>query len=56
MAGSVWVRVLAQPDIPEGTLIPASAKRIKCDRPGCPVMFIKVHPCQKYCDPQCRPK
>ena len=54
VAGSVYVRVLAQPEIPEGVLIPASAKVIKCARPGCPVWFVKVHPRQEYHDPSCR--
>lgn len=54
VAGSVYVKVLAQPDVPEGVLIPASAKVIKCARPGCPVWFIKVHPRQMYHDPSCR--
>lgn len=55
VAGSVWVRVLARPDISEGVLIPANAKEIKCARPGCPVRFIRVHPNQKYHDRECRP-
>lgn len=54
VAGSVWVKVLASPDIPEGVLIPASAKAVKCARPGCPVQFIKTHPNQKYHDKECR--
>ncbi len=54
MAGSVYVRVLAQPEIPEGILIPANAKVIKCARPGCPVWFVRVHPRQEYHDPSCR--
>lgn len=54
VAGSVWVKVLASPDIPEGVLIPASAKAIKCARPGCPVWFIRTHPRQSYHDPSCR--
>lgn len=55
VTGSVWVRVLAQPDIQEGVLIPAGAKVVKCARPGCPVLFVKTHPNQKYHDPDCRP-
>jgi hypothetical protein len=53
VAGSVWVRVLASPDIPEGALIPASAKVIKCAKPGCPVRFVRIHPRQIYHDPEC---
>jgi hypothetical protein len=54
VAGTVYVKVLAQPDIPEGVLIPANAKVVKCARPGCPVMFVKVHPRQRYHDASCR--
>lgn len=54
VAGSVWVKVLASPDIPEGALIPAGAKVIKCARPGCPVRFVRVHPRQAYHDVSCR--
>jgi len=54
VAGSVYVKVLAQPDIPEGVLLPANAQVDKCARPGCPVWFVKVHPRQEYHDPQCR--
>ncbi len=54
VAGSIYVKVLAQPDIPEGVLIPANAKVVKCARPGCPVWFIKIHPRQIYHDPTCR--
>ncbi len=54
VAGSVYVRVLAQPEIPEGVLLPAKAKVVKCATPGCPVWFIKVHPRQIYHDTSCR--
>ena len=54
VAGSVWVRVLANPDLREGTLIPASAKVLKCARPGCPVWFVRVHPRQIFHDARCR--
>lgn len=53
VAGSVWVKVLAQPDVPEGVLIPATAKVVKCARPGCPVWFVRVHPRQVYHDREC---
>ncbi len=54
VAGSVYVKVLAQPDVPEGVLIPVNAKVVKCARPGCPIWFVKVHPRQKYHDPSCK--
>lgn len=53
VAGSVWVKVLAQPDVPAGVLIPATAKVVKCARPGCPVWFVRVHPRQVYHDREC---
>jgi hypothetical protein len=53
VAGSVWVKVLAQPDVPEGVLIPRTARVVKCARPGCPVWFVKVHPRQMYHDREC---
>lgn len=56
VAGSVWVKVLANPDVPEGVLIPAAAKVLKCARPGCPVRFVRVHPRQIYHDADCRGK
>lgn len=56
VAGSVWLKVLASPEIPEGVLIPANAKVVKCARPGCPVWFIRTHPRQVYHDPECRGK
>jgi hypothetical protein len=56
VAGSVWVRVLASPDMVEGTLIPAGAKRVKCARPGCPVWFVRTHPRMVYHDAECRLK
>ena len=54
-AGMVYIKALAMPDIPEGALIPANAKHIKCARPGCPVVFVKTHPRQIYHDPKCSP-
>lgn len=56
VAGAVFVKVLAQPGIPEGVLIPRNAKAVKCARPECPVRFIKTHPRQKYHDVSCRTK
>jgi hypothetical protein len=54
VAGSVFVKVLASPEIPEGVLLPAGSQVIKCKRPGCPVRFIKTHPSQAYHHPACR--
>lgn len=55
VAGAVSRTVMAQPEIPDGVLIPASAKAVKCAKPGCQIMFIKTHPRQKYHDPKCKP-
>ena len=54
VAGSVYVKVLAQPSIPEGVLLPAKAQVVKCATPGCAVWFIKIHPRQIYHDASCR--
>jgi hypothetical protein len=55
VAGAAYVRVLADPrQVPEGVLIPAAARVIKCARPGCHVWFVRIHPRQKYHDPDCR--
>jgi hypothetical protein len=54
VAGARGIQVLAASNIPEGVLIPATAEAVKCARPGCPVWFVKVHPGQKYHDPNCR--
>lgn len=55
VAGSAWVRVLADPEqVREGVLIPAGARVVKCARPGCPVWFVRVHPRQVYHDVACR--
>lgn len=54
IAGAVYVRILASPDIPEGVLLPTNARIIKCARPGCPVKFIRTHPSQRYHHPNCR--
>ena len=54
VAGSVYVKLLAQPNIPEGVLLPAKAQVVKCATPGCPIWFIKLHPRQKYHDESCR--
>jgi hypothetical protein len=54
VAGAVWLRVLAQPGIQEGVLIPRGAVVVKCANPGCKVKFIKTNPLQRYHDPECR--
>lgn len=54
VAGARYVKVLAQPNIPEGVLIPSNATTAKCAAPGCPVTFVKTNPFQKYHDPTCR--
>lgn len=55
VAGASYIKVLADENkIPEGVLIPSSAIVLKCQRPGCPIWFVRVHPSQKYHDPECR--
>lgn len=54
LAGADWVKVLAYPGrIPEGALIPATAQVIRCARPGCPVMFVRTSPAQRFHDYSC---
>lgn len=54
VAGAEWVKVLAYPgQVPEGALVPASAEVARCARPGCPVLFIKINPLQRYHDKAC---
>ena len=55
VAGSVYIKVLAQSNVPDGILIPANARIVKCARPGCPIWFVKTHPNQIYHDEECRP-
>lgn len=53
-AGMTEVVVMAlATQIPTGSVIPRGAKVIKCATPGCPVRFLRVHPRQKYHDPDC---
>lgn len=55
VAGSEIVQVYAYPgQVPAGTVIPRSAQVISCARPGCIVKFIRVHPFQRYHDPECQ--
>jgi transcriptional regulator with XRE-family HTH domain len=55
VGGAVTVRVLAAPgQVPEGALIPRGAKVVRCARPGCNVLFVRINPLQRYHDPDCR--
>lgn len=55
VAGGEYVRVLAYPgQVPEGTVIPRAAQVVRCQRPGCPVLFIRTHPSQRFHDPSCQ--
>ena len=38
----------------DGTYIPWNAKVIKCANPECNIMFVRLHPSQKYHDKKCR--
>lgn len=50
---TVIVQVHARPEI-AGALV--TGKAIKCDRPGCPVKFVKHHPSQRFHSPYCQKK
>lgn len=55
VAGAQYIRVLVYPgQVPEGALIPRSAKVARCERPGCPVVFVKASPGQRFHDPECQ--
>lgn len=54
LGGAVHVRILAQPgQLVDGAFVPRSARAVRCVRPGCNVLFVRVHPRQKYHDPEC---
>ncbi len=55
VGGAVSASVLAAPgQVPDGTYIPPTAQAVRCARPGCRVMFLKVNHFQKYHHPDCR--
>lgn len=55
VAGANYVKVLAYPgQIPEGALIPRTAQVARCQRPGCPVVFVKTSPRQRFHDRTCQ--
>ena len=57
VGGAVLVKVLVQPgQVPEGAMIPRTAKAVKCWNPACAVVFVKTHPNQRYHDPECNPR
>lgn len=55
VAGARFVKLLVfGDDITEGVLVPRNAQVSTCARPGCNVVFIKVHPFQRYHDKECQ--
>jgi hypothetical protein len=57
VAGKVMIRVMGRPgQIPDGALLPPSAKAVRCANPECGLWFVKTHPFQRYHRPECKPK
>jgi hypothetical protein len=56
IASKVVARVLARPgQIPDGALIPDTAKAVRCANPACGKWFVRTHPFQRYHSPTCKP-
>jgi hypothetical protein len=56
IASKVVARVLARPgQIPDGALIPDTAKAVRCANPACGKWFVRTHPFQRYHSPACKP-